>query len=133
MMKNCSRLEIDLEQIKDRAKQLKSANVMQKIANVYRQQSDQPKADVDAGLYDGFLQDEDRTRCQFFHSEVQNGRWREMDFLDERLAVLTARMKARSFPALLDQQEIEAWQLFVKEKLENPRCLVKFATLRVAS
>ena len=63
---NVSRLSLDMNLIKQRAKQLQQAGLAQKIANVYRQQQALEKSDPDAALYEGFLQDEDRTRCQYF-------------------------------------------------------------------
>ncbi len=116
---NVERLSLDLKTVKERARRLTQPGLAQKIARVYHVDKPAPSADPDAALYDGFLQDEDRSRCQQLRSELQTGRWREMDFRDPRLARLARRMKARSYPALLDEDEIGRWRAFVAGKLEG--------------
>ncbi|MEM7079965.1 MAG: hypothetical protein AAF513_15185, partial [Pseudomonadota bacterium] len=64
-----------------------------------------------------FLQDEDRSRCRSFHEELEYGRWKDMDFVDPRLHALAQRLKARSFPQLLDEGEMYDWRSFVNQKL----------------
>ena len=63
------------------------------------------------------MQEEDRSRCGYLHEELSQGRWRDVDFTDTRLRRLAMRMKARSFPNLLDESEVGAWRKFVAGKL----------------
>ena len=42
-----------------------------------------------------------------------------MDFSDQRLGRLARRMKARSFPAMLDPKEASGWRSFVADKLTS--------------
>ena len=114
---NIQRCELDMRAIKERARRLRQPGLADKLARVYLQNKPAPNTDVDAALYDGFLQDEDRSRCQHLHDELSQGRWQELDFKDQRLPRLARRMKARSFTSLLDQQEAAAWRNFVADKL----------------
>ncbi len=114
---NLDRLGLDLKLVKERARRLQQPGLQDKIARVYSQPPPGKNADPDAALYDGFLQDEDRSRCHYLHEELGGGRWRELDFKDERLARLARRMKARSYPALMDPEEVSGWRKFVSNKL----------------
>jgi len=114
---NLDRLEIDLKVVAERARKLRQPGIAAKIAQVYQQRSYAPASDVDAGLYDGFLQDEDRSRSHFFHQERKAGRWLGIDFKDGRLAGLCERLKARGFPETLNPDEALRWHEFVAGKL----------------
>ncbi len=114
---NVSRCGLDMRAVKERARKLRQPGIAEKIARVYQQPKPSPSADPDAALYDGFLQDEDRSRCSHLHEELTKGRWRDLDFDDGRLRTLAARMKARSFPAMLDGHEEADWRQFVTSKL----------------
>jgi exodeoxyribonuclease-1 len=114
---NLDRLEIDLKLVKERARKLRQPGVAAKIAQVYQQTKFAPASDVDAALYDGFLQDEDRSRSHFFHQERKAGRWLGIDFKDKRLATLCERLKARGFADTLEPDEALRWHEFVSGKL----------------
>lgn len=114
---NQDRLGIDMKLVKERARKLRQPGIADKLMRVYRQGSMTPNTDPDAGLYDGFLQDEDRTRCQQLHSHLERGQWQDLDYRDARLHTLAFRMKARSFPGLLEPEELGQWREFVVGKL----------------
>lgn len=114
---NQQRLEIDLALARERAQLLKAPGVGQKITQIYQQPRPSAAEDVDAGLYDGFLQDADRNRCENLHLQLQQRRWQDLDYDDKRLHTLAARMKARSFPGLMDAEDLPGWQEFVTGKL----------------
>ncbi len=116
---NIERCGLDMRLIKERARKLKQPGLAEKIMRVYQQPKPTPAADPDAALYDGFLQDEDRSRCGYLHEELEGGRWRDVDFGDKRLDALAWRMKARSFPNMLDAEEAQKWQRFVADKLSS--------------
>lgn len=116
---NTQRLQLDMRQIKERARRLKQPGIVQKLRTVYTQPEPAPAADIDAALYQGFLQDEDKSRCQHFHSSRHQGQWPLLDFSDPRLQPLVQRMKARSHPELLDAAEQAQWQEFVAQKLHS--------------
>ncbi len=116
---NQARLEIDLKLAKERARRLQQPGVAQKLVQVYQQGRPAPAVDVDAALYDGFLQDEDRSRCAHLHELLRTGRWQALDYKDKRLHTLAQRMKARSFTGLLDEGELAPWREFVAGKLSG--------------
>jgi exodeoxyribonuclease-1 len=114
---NCERLGLDLKQIKQRARRLRQPGLGEKLARAYLQRQMPANDDPDAALYSGFLQDDDRSRCRYLHEEIAAGRWRGVDFADDRLHTLAKRMKARSFPAMLEPEEAASWRNFVADKL----------------
>lgn len=116
---NMERLQLDMKSIKERARRLRQPGLADKIARAYTQRKPAPATDPDAALYDGFLQDEDRSRCHYLHEELKAGRWRQVDFKDKRLHTLAARMKARSYPNMLDADEEGDWRSFVVDKLSG--------------
>ena len=114
---NRQRLQLNMRDIKERARRLKQPGLMQKIRSVYTQPQQRLSKDADAALYQGFLHDEDRSRCQHFHVSRRQGDWPTMDFSDSRLLPLAQRMKARAHPELLGAEEQAQWQDFVVAKL----------------
>ena len=68
---NIDRLEIDMKIVEDRAKKLRQPGVGQKIASAFEHPNREANTDVDAALYEGFLQDEDRSRCLSFHQALE--------------------------------------------------------------
>jgi exodeoxyribonuclease-1 len=114
---NIDRLGIDLKLVKERARKLRQPGLAAKIARVYQQPKLPAAVDVDAALYDGFLQEEDRSRCHFFHNERRAGRWLDVDFVDRRLAILSERLKARGFAESLSEDETARWHEFVASKI----------------
>jgi exodeoxyribonuclease-1 len=115
---NISRLGFSMRQVKERARRLKQPGIVDKIKRVFVQGFPDKASDVDAGLYDGFLQDEDRARCNHFHNSLAQGVWQDMDYRDSRLHVLAQRLKARSFPELMSTEDQSQWEEFVQEKLQ---------------
>ena len=98
-------------------RRLKQPGLTQKIARVYTGRSMANPEDPDAGLYNAFLQDADRSRCTTFLDSVRAGDWQDLDYQDKRLHVLSARLKARSFSDRLTEAERADWQAFVTSKL----------------
>ena len=116
---NIERLQIDMKTIKARARKMKQPGLADKIARAYSMNSHGSNSDPDASLYDGFLQDDDRSRCDALHEQLRIGRWQDLDYRDKRLGTLARRMKARSFPSMLEAGEIEDWSAYVRNKLEG--------------
>jgi len=116
---NIDRLQIDMKAIKARARKMKQPGLADKIARAYALNSHGANSDPDASLYDGFLQDDDRSRCDALHEQLNIGRWQDLDYRDKRLATLAQRMKARSFPAMLEAGEMADWSAYVRGKLEG--------------
>lgn len=83
-----------------------------------RQREFAPPNDPEAQLYDGFLNDRDRLRVE----TVRNATERELadfhpEFTDERLAPLLLHYKARSYPRVLSEAEMEQWEAWRAERL----------------
>ncbi len=114
---NYSRLGIDPKVIAERQRRLKKPGIAQKLMRVYARGAREPAPDPEAALYEGFLNDADRSRCQALQQALSEGRWQDLDYADKRLVTLAGRLKARSFPALLNDAERADWHAFVREKL----------------
>jgi exodeoxyribonuclease I len=77
-------------------------------------------ADVDAQLYDGFVNDSDKGKM----SAVRAASRDELadfhpDFSDERLVKLLVRYKARNYPTILNGSEREEWEAYRVERIQN--------------
>lgn len=114
---NIERAQIDMALVNSRKRRLAQPAVLQKIARLFQDPRANKAEDVEASLYDKFLLDEDRSRCDTFVSAVEAGNWPHLDFRDKRLNLLVSRLKARSFPHLLRPEEADEWTDFVREKL----------------
>ncbi len=114
---DAQRLQVDLDLAKRRMRCLRASGIAQKIHRVYARRGGELAADVDAALYEGFFQDDDRARCASFHAALGQGRWIDLDFRDKRLKTLAARLKARGFGELQTAGEREEWRTWVREKL----------------
>lgn len=80
----------------------------------------QPSSDVEAQLYDGFINEKDKGRM----SAVRAANSNELadfnpTFIDERLPELLFRYKARFFPISLSEEEMTRWESFRAEKLRT--------------
>ncbi|MCP5179341.1 MAG: exodeoxyribonuclease I [Pseudomonadales bacterium] len=118
---NLARTGIDLKEVNQRRRRLAQPAVLQKIGRIFAEPRNGKAEDVEASLYDRFLQDEDRSLCNDFVQEVEQGQWRVPPFRDARLPRLAMRIKARSFPELLDAAEQAEWTAFVRDKLAATR------------
>jgi exodeoxyribonuclease I len=116
---NWSRLGFDRREIEERRRRLGKPGIAQKIMRVYSAREQPPAPDVEAALYDAFLQDADRGRCAALQRALAEDRWQALHFADRRLAELARRLKARSFPHLLSAEEHAAWHAFVRSKLAD--------------
>lgn len=82
------------------------------VRSVFENKKEYPKADdPEAQLYDGFLPDIDRMRCEL----VRNANASELAdlhpvFTDERLDDLLLHYKARNFPSSLAEDEVVKWE-----------------------
>lgn len=73
---------------------------------------------VDELLYDGFLDDSDKTKTRVVRAADENDLAKlKLDFADERLAYLLPLYKARNFPSSLTPQEQQQWEEFRVNKL----------------
>ncbi len=114
---NLERARIDMALVKSRKRRLSQPAILQKIGQLFADPRTSKAEDVDASLYDRFIQDEDRARCDQFVQRMADGEWPVMDFRDKRLKELVRRLKGRSFPATMDNAEQAIWAEHVRERL----------------
>jgi len=114
---NWSRLGFDRKAINERQRRLRQPGLAHKLMRVFAGPRPESVVDVEGALYAGFLDDADRSRCEALQQALEAGQWQDLDFTDKRLAVLAARLKARSFPQLMSEQERADWVEFVRDKL----------------
>jgi exodeoxyribonuclease-1 len=114
---NRERLGVDEHMLSQRMSLLKKPGLAKKLQKVYAREHPLGSDDVDAGLYGGFLKDEDRTRCVGFNEELKQNRWVDLDYSDPRLHELSRRLKGRSFAHLLSAEEQAHHAEFVASRL----------------
>ena len=116
------RLQISLELVEEHKKiLLANPAFAENIRTLYEQRPEFAKSsNVEEQLYDGFLSDRDRLRVE----AVRNATERELadfspEFTDERLPDLLLHYKARSFPKALSEAEVQAWEQWRGQRLQN--------------
>ena len=73
---------------------------------------------VDTQLYDGFINNADRTKMSVVRAADVNSLLNlQLDFADERLTKLLPLYKARNYPSSLSSAEIEWWEKFRANRL----------------
>lgn len=74
--------------------------------------------DVDSQLYDGFFNDDDKTKMRVVRAASQNDLANlNLDFADSRLEKLLLLYKARQFPSSLTSDEQQSWESYKTSKL----------------
>ncbi|MBR2997024.1 exodeoxyribonuclease I [Candidatus Saccharibacteria bacterium] len=117
-----SKIGLTEQGIKDNlAKLLKHPEFAEQVRDFHENREDYPPApDVESALYDGFLPDNDRTKC----NAVRNADTRSLadfhpDFTDERLAELLVHYKARNFKTSLTEDEAQSWETYRRARLDR--------------
>lgn len=108
--------------IKDNlAKLLAHPEFVEQVREAHENRPDFPPApDVEAALYDGFIPDNDRTKC----NAVRNADAHHLadfhpDFTDERLPELLVHYKARNFKDSLTEDEAQSWEAYRLARLDR--------------
>jgi exodeoxyribonuclease-1 len=73
--------------------------------------------EVDGLLYDGFVNDDDKTKMRVVRAAKPDELDKSLDFKDDRLGLLLPLYKARNFPKSLSGEEQERWEEFRKHRL----------------
>ena len=117
------RLRIDAPLVLQRAERLRAAGpvLAEKIRRVYANERVHEPADADASLYDGFITDGDKRRCNEVRATPPAllGA-RDFGFADPRLVELLFRYRARNWPATLTSDEHERWDAYRRRRLDEP-------------
>ena len=114
------RLAIDPATVELRAAKLREAGpaLAEKVRRVYAVERARTKADVDAGLYDGFVGDGDKRRFTDVRSTPPEAlAAREFGFSDPRLPELLFRYRARNWPRTLTHEEQHRWDDYRRQRV----------------
>ncbi|GAA4798899.1 exodeoxyribonuclease I [Lysobacter hankyongensis] len=123
------RLRIDPAQVEERAERLREAGpaLAEKIRRIYADRADFEPGDVDASLYDAFLQDADRRKFPDVRGTPPPAlAQRDFAFQDARLPELLFRYRARNWPDTLSPAERDRWNAYRRGRLCEDRGLSEF-------
>jgi exodeoxyribonuclease-1 len=116
-------LSIDPEAVHRRAALLRDAGpaLAEKVRRVYaRSRPARERADVDAGLYDGFVGDGDKRRFSDVRATAPHALGhRDFGFADARLPELLFRYRARNWPDTLTHEERQRWDDYRRQRLST--------------
>lgn len=102
---------------------LKDLDLTEKLHKVFLD-GDFPAKDVEARLYDGFMNDADRDLCRQLHNALASrgpeALAGQVAFSDARLPELLFRMRARNFPDTLSAEEQQQWEEWRYRRLTDP-------------
>jgi len=117
------RLGIDIAAVEATTTALRAAApaLAEKVRRVYERPRAQPgSVDVDASLYDGFLDDADRRRVDQVRTTPAAALGeRDFGFRDPRLAELLFRYRARNWAETLNGEEQERWDAYRRRRLRE--------------
>ena len=114
------RLGIDPAEAEARAARLRAVGpaLAEKLRKVYAAEREREPGDVDAALYDGFIDDADRRLFPQLRSTPPEALGLEnFAFRDPRLPELLFRYRARNWPATLSAGERARWDAYRRERL----------------
>lgn len=122
---NAQRFNIDIDQcLAKQQKLLQHQIVLQdKMRALFDTQQDFPiNDDVDTQIYNGFLNSQDKLRCQTIRTTpIELLTNLSLDFDDPRLSKLFFRYKARNYPQTLTEQEQMIWRDHCRDKLTSAK------------
>lgn len=117
-----SKIKLDAKTIEAHKKALLHApHFAENIRELYEGKPEFKKSpEVEAQLYDGFLNDKDKVRIHAVASATEKDLADfHPEFEDERLAELLLHYKARSFPRTLSSGETVTWEKWRTERLQR--------------
>lgn len=105
----------------------------EQLRSAYEDQPEFPPAkEPEAAIYEGFLNDKDRTKVAVVRSADAN-RLADFhpEFDDERLPELLLHYKGRNFPQSLSEAEMEKYETYRRKRLEQqaPRFLTELENM----
>jgi len=106
------RLDLDMQRCEAHAHALSQAmeTVRETVTELFAAQDFAPSSDPEQGLYDGFVNDDDRRRCEEIRQLDGHGlRTVGSPFADDRLNTMLLRYRARHFPDSLSEDEQSEW------------------------
>lgn len=122
---NAKRFGLDVEQCLIKLQKLQeNQNLLQnKMQELFNIDNNYPiNSDVDAQIYQGFLNNQDKLRCETIRTTpTQLLDSLSLTFDDPRLATLFFRYKARNYPQALTEREQTIWYNYCRDKLNTPK------------
>ncbi len=115
--KDALRLMFDADAAERARRRLAQPELADKISRIYQPDGKPQAPDVEAALYDGFINDEDRARSVKLQGALARGQWLDPTYRDPRMTQLAARLKARSFPEQLSADARADWRAWVRQKI----------------
>lgn len=115
------RLQLDMQRCENHARKLLAAQeaVRETATELFANQDFAPSADPEQALYDGFVADADRRRCEEVRGLDGAGlKALGEAFADERLNALLWRYRARHYPDSLDTDEQAEWRQWRENRLQ---------------
>lgn len=113
-------LKIDLKLIQQNLAKLKRGGLPGTIREVFDVNGFPKQTDVDAQLYDGFVNDKDKAKMSVVRAATPDDLADfKPDFADERLGELLVRYKARNFPQSLTESELTQWDQYRSERIKR--------------
>ncbi len=115
------RIKLSTKQIETNFKELSSNRDFAKsVQQIWQDREFQPETDVDAMLYEGFINNGDKKIMEQVRNHDVNdlADWHPI-FSDPRLTELLLRYKARNFPKALSDDESIAWEQYRSKRLSG--------------
>ncbi len=116
------KIGLDKEAIEKNLKELlKHPEIAEKACEENENRPEFPEAiDPESALYDGFLDDGDRSLCGLVRAADKNALADlHPDFTDDRLEPLLLHYKAKNFPGTLSEDEQKKWEEYRLERLKR--------------
>lgn len=122
------RIKLDIPTIEKHLSTLRTAGILDAMRAVFARDSAFPKSkDVDGALYDGFVNERDKPKMSAVRAADRTTLADfNPGFVDERLAALLVRYKARNYPQSLTADERAGWEDYRAERIRND--LPRFST-----
>lgn len=116
------RIGLDLETIERHLNALRSMpEFARKVREAFESREEfTPEKDVDAQLYDGFFDENDKNKMSAVRAATPGELAKfHLGFKDQRLERLLLRYKARNVPQSLSEEERSEWENYRKERLSR--------------
>lgn len=113
------RLQLDIATIERNLAKLRTSGLGDKLSEVFASGSFPKAKDVDGSIYDGFVNDADKTKMRAIRAaDAKALTGFQPEFSDERLVKLLLRYKARNYGQILAEDERAAWEEYRAARLQ---------------
>ena len=122
------RIKLDVATVEKHLSALRTAGILDTMRAVFTRDGAFPKAkDVDAALYDGFVNERDKPKMSAVRAADRTTLADfNPGFADERLQALLVRYKARNYAQSLTADERAGWEAYRSERIKSD--LPRFST-----